>query len=400
MGSFSELYISHYSILSNKNGYYEDVVNLIFQKSDFIIYSRPINELGGMANFNNEIPVNIETETIKAFCTTAKICKERLELFGANYEKAERDFNNAMTKLKEEEYYQFAEVSNLTYKAYLENIKSIIESNQKKYDNDYYNNFIDYLHENELFIENQSINLALWSILNVVEPECKIEYDLTEIIAGGWISDSPQNNINIEKIIILTEGKTDAEFLLNCLTTFYPHIKDYYHFMDFETSKYEANASRLVHTIKSFVGSGINNLIIAIFDNDTAGLKEVNNLKKVKLPSNIKVLQYPTIELAKNYPTIGPNGIQNMDVNGLAGSIEMYLGIDCLTEDNELIPIHWKGYDDSVKQYQGVILEKNDVQERFKQKVKSFDRNNFRETDWKELKSIIELLNNTWQNTD
>jgi hypothetical protein len=34
---------------------------------------------------------------------------------------------------------------------------------------------------------------------------------------------------------------------------------------------------------------------------------------------NVRVVQYPSIELAKNYPTIGPSGVSNVDVNGLAG---------------------------------------------------------------------------------
>jgi hypothetical protein len=326
MGSYSELYIADYPIVTSKNSYYEDIVKMIFQKSDFKILERPLSSRN-MITWGDAYTNNNELENVKAFFSTAQICRERLELFGANYKKAETDFNNAIAKLRQEEYYEFAADSKLTYKVYLESIKSIIDSKQKKYNNDYYINFIDYLHENELFIEHQSINLALWSILYVVEPESTVEYNLTDIIDGGWINDSPQANVKIEKIIILTEGKTDSIYLKNCLDIFYPHLNEYYHFMDFESSKYEASASRLVHTIKSFVGSGINNLILALFDNDTAGLKEANNLKKVKLPSNIQVLQYPTIEWAKNYPTLGPNGIQNMNINGLAGSIEMYLGI-------------------------------------------------------------------------
>ena len=143
--------------------------------------------------------------------------------------------------------------------------------------------------------------------------------------------------------------------------------------------------------------SGINNLIIALFDNDAAALKEINNLKKVKLPNNIKVLQYPDIELAKNYPTIGPTGNQHMDVNGLACSIEMYLGIDCITENNEFLKIQWTGLVENIDKYQGVILKKEEVQKRFRQKVKNFNPNLIELDNWKELHLIINMMNNCWK---
>jgi hypothetical protein len=231
----------------------------------------------------------------------------------------------------------------------------------------------------------------------VVDSDSKIEYNLTNIIEGGWISEKPKQLINTEKIIVLTEGKIDTEFLKICINYFFPHLDGYYHFMDFENSRYEANASRLVHTIKSFVGSGIKNLIIALFDNDSAAKKEIKNLKKVKLPDNIKVLQYPEIEWAKNYPTIGPTGIESMDINGLAGSIEMYLGQDCLIENGEFIPIQWTGYMDSIDKYQGVILKKEEIQKLFRKKAKEFDKSSFNINNWKELISIIELINNAWK---
>ena len=44
MGSYSELYISDYPIFSTKNGYFEELANLIFLDSDFLEFERPLNE--------------------------------------------------------------------------------------------------------------------------------------------------------------------------------------------------------------------------------------------------------------------------------------------------------------------------------------------------------------------
>ena len=79
-------------------------------------------------------------------------------------------------------------------------------------------------------------------------------------------------------------------------------------------------------------------------------------MSKTTIPDNIKIARYPNIKMLEDYPTIGPSGITNMDINGLAGSIEMYLGVDSLTEKKELIPVQWKGFDSSLKKYQGEIV--------------------------------------------
>ena len=396
MGSYSNLYINGYPIFTAKNTCYDDIIETIFLPSDYKEYERPINQRNkitwGDAYENEE-----RYEIIKSFSSTSKICKERLELFGITYEKSKRDFEIALAKIKEYEVYSFAENNQVNYNIYLEAIKKIVNSKEKVYHEYSYDNFELYLNEHELFIEEQSIILGLWSIFSILPIEAKIEYDLTDIINGGWIDENPHELIQTEKIIVLTEGKTDTEFLKTGLQLFFPHLEGYYHFIDFENSRYEANASRLVHTIKSFVGSGIKNFIIALFDNDAAALKEINNLKKVKLPSNIKILQYPIIEWAKSYPSIGPTGLQNMDINGLAGSIEMYLGQDCLKESGNFIPIQWTGYIDSVGKYQGVLLKKAEVQKKFRKKVKAFDNKSFNLNNWKELISIIELMNKSWK---
>lgn len=397
MGAISEFYISDYPVFTSSKSYYEEVVNLIFLSNDFQVLERPLSERNQIT-WGDSYKDENELEEVKIFSSTAKICKERLELFGASYEKAKSDFENAVKIMKEDEIYDFVSTEKITYEYYLSTIKEIITSKEKKYhiELDYYKNFKDYLYEFEFLLEEQKLELALWSILYVIEPNSKVEYNLTDIIESGWVSDCPSKLIATEKIIVLTEGKTDTEFLLIGLNKFYPHLRGYYHFMDFENSRYEANASRLVHSIKSFVGSGIKNKIIAIFDNDAAALKEIKNLKKVKFPENIRVLQYPNIEIAKDYPTIGPSGIQKMDINGLAGSIELYLGQDCLKQEGIFTPIQWTGFMESIGKYQGVILNKEVIQKKFRKKAKEFDSNHIDIENWKELISIIELMNSTW----
>lgn len=150
----------------------------------------------------------------------------------------------------------------------------------------------------------------------------------------------------------------------------------------------------MTHYIKAFIGVKIKNRIIAIYDNDSAAIAELENLKPIKeIPPNIKIMKLPYIDIAKNYPTIGPTDINYMDINGLACSIEMFLGVDVLKDqDNNFEPIKWKSYIDKIKKYQGEIQNKSLIQDRFREKLKTEKKENY-----EEMHILIENIINAWK---
>jgi len=87
------------------------------------------------------------------------------------------------------------------------------------------------------------------------------------------------------------------------------------------------------------------------------------------LPPNIVVTHLPHLELARHYPTRGPQGDHVMDVNGLAVSIELFLGTDVLSNSAGLRPVEWGGYVSGVSAYQGAITDKSAVHDEFWKKV-------------------------------
>ena len=152
----------------------------------------------------------------------------------------------------------------------------------------------------------------------------------------------------------------------------------------------------LVSQIKSLIGAGVANRVIALFDYDTAGTKELNKLKHVQLPLNYKIFHYPELPLACDYPTTGPTGINNDNINGLACSIELYLGSDALKNGDTYIPIQWKGYDSKLKKYHGEITKKCDIQKYYFQKLKvcEKDNQNLDNYDWSGIKLILNTIFN------
>ena len=382
MGSFSEITFADYPVFSNKNWYYPEIVNSLFLPDDFISEKRKYstrNHLVWGDAYENEKG----TFEFKGYRQTVKVCRDRLEIFGASFKKAKKDFQQGKKISRQEGFYNFS-LSSITYDQYLAEIKSIIDSKEITYDQ-LNENFRESLTSGELGIYGFSLDSHLHSILSVLSDNDFVEYDLTDVINGGWVDEDQAKYVDYEKIIILTEGKSDVEFISKSIEKLYPHLKDYYHFIDLDEYKVESSASALVKLITSFAAANVKHPIIALFDNDTAGLKEMKKLTSKTVPLNIKILKYPDITIAKKYPTVGPTGKKKMNVNGLACSIEMYFGVDVLTRNNELIPIQWKGFEEKEKKYQGEIADKNYVQETFRKKL--------RKSEVTEIEELNKLLN-------
>jgi hypothetical protein len=201
--------------------------------------------------------------------------------------------------------------------------------------------------------------------------------------------------------VVLTEGRTDAEFLTTALKILYPHLVDLIRFLDYER-KAEGGVSALVRMVNAFAAAGIVNRIIAAFDNDTAATDGLRALKSANLPAQIQVIRYPPIDLANDYPTLGPptvnfpNGSVSLaNVNGLAGSIELYLGRDVLTQaDGSLYPVQWTAYKPGVGQYQGEVVNKNTIQQAFRVKcvLALHKPSSVQEQDWEGLRLILDEI--------
>jgi hypothetical protein len=196
-------------------------------------------------------------------------------------------------------------------------------------------------------------------------------------------------------MVILTEGSTDQFYLERAFALFHPELTNYVSFLDFDGWNVPGGASFLESMIRSFIAAGIKDRIVAIFDNDTAGFASHQRLAQLALPSNIRVLRYPDIDLAKSYPTLGPSGTVVMDVNGLAASIELYLGEDIIRNgEGDLIPIQWKGYDSSLTRYQGEITDKRGCWKRFSEKLAKVSASCVigKEPEWRDLLLVANTL--------
>lgn len=194
------------------------------------------------------------------------------------------------------------------------------------------------------------------------------------------------------KVIVLTEGRSDARILSESLSLLYPHLADYFSFMDFDGVRIGGGAGSLVNIVKAFAGAGIVNRTVALFDNDTAAKAALTGLRSIRLPSNIVVKQLPRLAELESYPAIGPSGLALMNVNDVAGGLELYLGADLLTESSGgRLPVQWTGYEPSARAYQGELISKGEAQDRFWARLKACkaDPRVVGATDWHGIRAIL-----------
>jgi 5S rRNA maturation endonuclease (ribonuclease M5) len=77
-----------------------------------------------------------------------------------------------------------------------------------------------------------------------------------------------------EKILILTEGRSDTQILSFAINAMYPEYADLFQFVDFDEFSISGGASMLTKVVKSFAGVRMKQPILILFDNDAASIAE------------------------------------------------------------------------------------------------------------------------------
>lgn len=256
---------------------------------------------------------------------------------------------------------------------------------------------------------------VLWRLrlILLALPEAEVVLDITEISDVRGIERLPLwGSLDAAGVlkykasayaptVVLTEGKTDSEFLTAALAILYPHLTDLIRFLDYDRRP-EGGVGALVQNIRAFSSAGIWNRIVAVFDNDTAAADALRHVDRKSFAPGIEILCYPHLELAEEYPTLGPpispssratTSLTN--INGLAGSIEIYLGRDVLTQkDGSLQPVQWTSFNQAMQRYQGEVTDKAGIHKRFRAKYKTaLDRpETVRLGDWDGLRLILDAI--------
>lgn len=251
-------------------------------------------------------------------------------------------------------------------------------------------------------------------ILELVPPHSQLTYDMSDIADLDGPDDVDdfvsyvdrlinEDFLLAQRVIVLTEGVTDRRFLMRSLDLLYPHLSEYFHFFDYGGHKVGGGVGELANLVRAFAAADVKHRILALFDNDTAARSALAGLDLDSLPDSMKVLHYPDLEAARDYPTLGPSGEVAMNVNGLACSVELYLGDEILrNSQGSLRPIQWTGFDQKLSAYQGEILNKHTLASSFERKLEDCenDRDHVGMYDWDGMRVILAMMRSAFNDVD
>lgn len=391
MGSYFALKIKDYDLISGKN-FLTPEIGILFSELERIVEGIKSNRY--------------------QYVTTAGKLLERLAIIGITSEKAKAEFSlfkkDYIDKFTSDgEFYGDRALKSLSLKKWCEGIKELIESDTRytrKNVRDQPNRIYRYILENDDFLygfPTNDIRKTLSIILSLFPDDEKVILDLSPLIYSGSYEEDTRfvdlsKNLIIddkyynENIIILAEGTYDIFVLKETLQLLYPDKFHFFSFLDFDNSKTPGGAGHLVNYIRALSGASVTDKILAIFDNDSAAQDAIRVLNSEKIPKNIRYTKYPDIPYLNKYPTIGPMGKKQMNINGRASSIELYMGDDILKKSEEAFPVQWTGYLKSINSYQGGIIDKGKAQEAFRNKIKlcKMSEEEKLKADWDGIKAI------------
>jgi hypothetical protein len=430
MGSYSNCWLDDILIGFTKNDIDVNLITL-FRQQDKVVASAPFLDLPShLQRYQEHLDEDPDLKLVYYEAPIRFVC-DRLELLGYDLNTAKEAFRLFIEQEKEQRLEWFNgsgdDVSDdtqngwemqirkeveildsLSPEIWIDNIKKIRNSGiipeiWGRYKSVTGDIFVDYMLSKEwMGYPGYDMFVPIRLAMEAYDDGKSLIYDMTELVWYGEFDyeyDFVELGVNYfsalhgrnSKIIVLTEGKTDAWILSDSLSFLYPHLKDYFSFLDFEISGFGGGVGNLVNVVKAFAGAGIVNDVIALFDNDTAAAVACREIRKINLPQNIAVLHLPNIAMLERYPTLGPSGLVHADVNGIAASIELYLGEDVLKINEEnFMPIQWTGYDKSIRKYQGEVLNKQLLHVKFKEKLENAKMGSTQ--DWKGLEAIFQQL--------
>ncbi len=366
--------------LTGQKAFVPDFLSALFQESDRIEARDEKTEID-----------------ILLYRATRGAVLKRLDLMGCTEAFSKLRFHEWRdAEIRDEEAYQkegkdnfdaktFEALQSLTWDEWRRRVPEVLRT---RYDLENHDNFVDEIDRRMkdyepswLWFDGYESLLSLRAIISACPDTELISLDIEPLIGGGWIgADEKVCNNKIRVVssrgqpsgptIILAEGQSDIAILKSSIGRFHPELLEFVTFLDHSEFRVDGGASYVVKFLKAFAAARVPANIVAVFDNDTAGLTAYKEATALNLPQNMTCVHLPDIELGHSYPTIGPQGAHETNINGKACGIELYLGRTALSSQGSLRPVRWTGFDKRAASYQGEVDEKDVVQNAFMKEMR------------------------------
>jgi hypothetical protein len=191
---------------------------------------------------------------------------------------------------------------------------------------------------------------------NPANLDIPVEWRIADIVEGGWADDAHiyEGLSDRDRYLIVTEGSSDGAVIRRAMELLHPDISDFFDFVDMSENFPFTGAGNLFRFCQGLARIKIQNKVVVIFDNDVAGREAEQKVLQLDLPANMIIVRLPDIPKYKTFPTVGPNGQADEDINGRAVSTELFLDLRSGPQPR----VRWTAYNASMQCYQGELVEK------------------------------------------
>ena len=178
------------------------------------------------------------------------------------------------------------------------------------------------------------------------------------LVDAGWATEGEfvSGARRTETFLIATEGSSDVHILKHALALLRPGIADFFRFIDVSESHPFSGTGNLVKFAEGLVKIDVQNQIVFLFDNDAEGHDAHQRLSALTLPPNMRGVMLPEMEDFRAFPTQGPEGIRESNINRRAAAIECYLDLD--VGEYPTARVLWTNYKRVLEVYHGSLEHK------------------------------------------
>ena len=202
---------------------------------------------------------------------------------------------------------------------------------------------------------------------NPTAKDLPLQWYMSDHVENGWSKkeDLSPKLEDKDKILIVTEGKSDTFILQTSINKLFPAISDFFYFIDMEENYPFTGTGNLYNFASGLTKIKIQNKTIIVFDNDEAGIFSYKKCKeKLDAIPNLKFYHLPNMDEFKYFLTVGPTGDSYQDINGKAVSIECFLDLDF--NSSKAPKVRWTIYNEKSNKYQGALISKDEYTRTFK----------------------------------
>lgn len=201
--------------------------------------------------------------------------------------------------------------------------------------------------------------------LNPDNADIEVVWEFGPLVNNGWanLNDFQPGARRVQKVLVATEGASDARIIKRALEVLRPDVADFFNFIDVDERHHFWGTGNLVKFAEGLLRIDVQNRVLFVFDNDAEGVDAYRKLAALNLPANIRSMLLPDLNAFGSFLARGPQGVSLADINGRAAAIECYLDLDLPAYGPA--QVLWSNYKKEVDAWHGALEFKESYQRHF-----------------------------------